>query len=333
MTAGSILADTRHQGPSRHFRVVGREEEVKWADLREFIKNAHFKSLHVRAAVVLAELEEANKPKRDATQEEIAGRYGASDRALRYWVRRYSRGGLEALRHRGGQGAKPRHPREKVRQVIDDCLDETGEAPADGGGEREPCEACEARERGEKPKKDPPGPCPCRRGCRPRRGSACHCARGRACKCWCCQPMRLRPKGPRHAPDCPGRRISPKNGTSVARVRAAMREKLGDCYCERHTRRLMAEVKSLTYRRITRQQRNHASRKEVAGWQGRLKISIKKYEADDWAVYIHDEGHAVHDKKTGHVWGPRGERSTLPRAGSGLRVTYSPGHKFLTHFF
>ena len=56
--------------------------------------------------------------------------------------------------------------------------------------------------------------------------------------------------------------------------------------------------------------------------QGRGRTIIEKCEADNWAVYIHDEGHAVHDKKAGHVRGPRGERSVLPRSGSGLWVTY-----------
>ena len=300
-------------------------------DLREKVDKIWFNSVDVRMLAVLAELEEKAKPKREATQAEIAQRYGASERMLRYWVSWYTKHGVEGLVDLGGRGAKPRHSREKMGAIINACMEETGEPPADGGGGRggkprklsEPCRPCELAKEGKRPGPRPaPGPCPCKGRCvtRGRRGRGCACERGKACACRCCRPIRLRPKGPRHAPDCPNRRISPANGTSVARVRAAMKKELGDSYSPRHIRRIMSEL-SLSHRRITRRHANHAPSPEVKRWQGRLRPSLKKYEKDDWMVFLHDEGHVVHDKDDGDSWGPRGERTTLPRSGSGQRVT------------
>ena len=308
------------------------EEKDEMADLLESISSVRRKPAIIREMAVLAELEEQAKPKRDAKQQVVAGRYWASPRTLRIWVADYRKDGLEGLADRGGQGAKPRYSREEVDRIIDGCLEEEAEGPAASGGEGEGeggaegkgCEACDAAEKGEKPKREPPDPCPCRNACKaPRRRGAggCGCEDGKPCKCRCCRPMRLSPKGPRHAPGCPNGRISPKNGTTPARVMAVMEEKLGGRYCERHTRRIMGERK-LTRRRITRQHRNHAPRAKVRRWQGRLDKSIERYEADGWAIYVHDEGHAVHDRKNGYVWGRKGERSILPRSSSGGRATY-----------
>ena len=92
-----------------------------------------------------------------------------------------------------------------------------------------------------------------------------------------------------------------------------MKKELGDCYSPRHTRRIMAGH-SLSYRRITRRHASHAPDRNVKIWQGGLRVSFKRYVEDDWTVFVHDEGHAVHDKNNGEAWGPRGERGRRFRA-------------------
>ena len=297
------------------------EKKEAWKDLREAIDKVWFKPVEIRVLAVLAELEEQEKPKRGATQEEIGRRYGISGRMLRYWVGWYKTHGVEGLNDLGGRGAKPRHPPEKVKEIIDECLREAQDA-ADGGGV--PCKACDAAEKGRRPGPTPPEPCPCRGRCATRRSrgrrGGCACGPGKACACRCCRPIRLRPKGPRHAPGCPNARISPKNGAPVARVAASMKEKLGDSCSDGHMRRIM-KGNALTCRRITRQHASHAPRGKVVRRQRRLRPSLKKYEEDGWTIFVHDEAHVVHDKRNGSAWGPKGERTTLPRSGSGGRAT------------
>lgn len=291
--------------------------------LNEAIDGMGHRSIEVRILAVCAELEERIKEKRGATQAEIARRYRVSERTLRNWVDRAIEHGAEGLYELEGRGAKPRHPPEDVREIIRACLSDTGSGKQGSG---EACEACEAGKGGRKAKPPPPGPCPCRGRCRAlrRRGAKakkeCECGNGRACACRCCRPTRLRPKGPRHAPGCPGGRVSPANGTSTTLVIAAMKDKLGDAYCPRHVRRIMTGM-NMTRRHITRRHVNRASRDKVARWQGRLRTSLEKYEEDGWTIFVHDEAHVVHDRKNGIVWGPRGERTTLPLAISGKRVT------------
>ena len=304
------------------------EKREEWGDLYKVIDGMWFKPPEVRALAVLAELVEESLPKRRATQAEVAQRYGASERMLRYWVSVYKKHGVAGLFDKGGQGAKPRYPPEEVRRIFQKCLEETGAPPGDGGGGGGggggPCEACEEAKEGKKAKRPPPKPepCPCRGRCATlrSRGGGCACGVGKACKCRCCRSTRLRPKGPRHAPGCPGRRISPKNGTSIARFMAAMEEELGGCYCVRHTRRIAGGM-SMSTRCITRQHTNHAPRAKVSRWQCRLKPSLERYKEAGWAIYVHDEAYVVHDRKNGTAWGPVGERTTLPRSGSGQRAT------------
>lgn len=102
-------------------------------ELRANVGKIWFNSVEVRMLAVLAEFEEKAKPKREATQAEIAKRYGASERMLRYWVSWYTKDGIKGLVDLGGRGAKPRHPREKVEAIMDACLKETRAPAADGG--------------------------------------------------------------------------------------------------------------------------------------------------------------------------------------------------------
>ena len=65
--------------------------------LHKAVKKMRPHLVDIRVLAVAAELEERAKAKREATQDEIARRYGASGRMLRYWVRRYMDRGLEGL--------------------------------------------------------------------------------------------------------------------------------------------------------------------------------------------------------------------------------------------
>lgn len=290
--------------------------------IRSAVDGMRFHSAEVRRLAVVAELEEQAKDRRDASQDEVARRYGASGRMLREWVNWYKLYGLEGLEDLGGQGAKPRVPRELLWEIIDKCLEEEAE-PSDGvNGSGEPCEACELAKEGKKPARDPPEPCPCNGRCvtKGKRGGGCACEAGKVCACRCCRPIHLDPKGPRHSPDCPNRRVSPHNGTSVKRVAHAIKERTGVMYSLPQTRRIMKE-RSLTRRKITRRLANRAPRDKAKRWQGRFKISLERYVRQGFEVFVHDEAHAVEGKKDGDAWGPKGERTTLPRSGSGQRLT------------
>ena len=289
--------------------------------IRGAVNGMRFHSVEVRRLAVLAELEEQAKDRRDAGQDEIAQRYGASGRMLREWVNWYKEYGLEGLEDLGGQGAKPRVPRELLWEIIDECLEEEAEPPdGDGGGES--CEACDLAKEGKKPSRDPPDPCPCNGRCatKGKRGGGCACEEGKVCKCRCCRPIHLPPMGPRHSSDCPRRRVSPRNGTSVKRVVDAIEKKTGVRYSFPQARRIMKE-RSLTRRKITRRLANRAPRDKAKRWQGRFKISLKRYVKRGFEVFVHDEAHVVEGKKDGDAWGPRGERTTLPSSGSGRRLT------------
>lgn len=294
--------------------------------IRGAVDGMRFHSVEVRRLAVLAELEEQAKDRRDASQDEIAHRYGASGRMLREWVKWYKEYGLEGLEDLGGQGAKPRVPRELLWKIIDECLEEEAEPPdGDGDGDGDsggPCEACELAKEGKKPSRDPPEPCPCNGRCvtKGKRGGGCECKAGKVCACRCCRPIYLPAKGPRHSPDCPHRRVSPHNGTSVKRVAYAIKKKTGVMYSLPQVRRIMKE-RALSRRKITRRLANRVPRDKAKRWQGRFKISLERYVKKGFEVFVHDEAHVAEGKKDGDAWGPRGERTTLPSSGSGRRLT------------
>ena len=296
-------------------------------DLDKALGSVRYKPHMIRICAVRLELTEQSRSKRRMSQKEVAAIFDVSARVLRKWVKWYNDEGVEGLKARGGQGRKPDVPPEMVCSAIADALESggtgmlhRGDGDGDGDGDGA-CPACAAtRDRGKaRPRpRPPPKPCGCRGRCEnPRK---CKCRQGRACECPCCRPLRLPPRGPRHAPDCPRAGITAKNATTMHEVRRRIYELSGKKYSTSYTYSLMAQH-GLALKALACVHVRHADPSKVTRWQKSLPGRLDCLRKAGYVICASDEVHSVHNKATGRMFMTKGTQAALPHTGSSSRVS------------
>ena len=305
---------------------MGKGAEL-YADLVKAIKDARYKPRLMRTCVVLAELKERAKPRRDLTQEQIAAIFMIDARTLRTWTARYLAEGVDGLRARGGQGRKPALSDEEISAAIKRAEEQGGfhSTPEKEAGKcgacKEAVEAKEAKEAGEKrPRRKAPAPAKCKcgdGGCI--KPGKCKCAPGRACKCRCCRSLKLPPRGPRHARGCPLARILPKGALTAAILGAVLFDMFGVAYSTGHLYDIMARH-NLVSKKLSSIHINHAGCAAVRAWQRRLAVRLKKLRDAGYAICSFDECFMVRDKSTGRMWVEKGKKVVQLYTGSHERI-------------
>lgn len=292
------------------------EEDEEYADIRAALDKVRYVPYHVRLLAVLAELEEAAKPKREITQKRLAALYGVTARILRYWVVRYLAEGAEGLRARGGQGRKRDVSKEDVASAIDECLESNTVEIADvdgDDGDGIPCGPCRDEDAGggdrRAGRRAPPRACKCKGKCvKPRK---CECKAGKVCRCKCCRPLKPPSKGRRHAPGCTRHRIEPTGATRATTVRDRIAAKHGKRYHLHHTYKLINEA-GVTYHKLSKSQENHAEAEPVRSWQWRQDERLQPYREKGFDVGVFDVAFFGMDGAMGRMWVRRGCKATLP---------------------